>query len=118
MAGELFVLSDTEIEELANKAGLSIHDIQPNPNNHQPHNDIENKDVSINMSSAYSAYDTENHVCSDFIKHFNALISTYPGKKIDLCAAASVSDRMFRHIKSGRHLRKEPILALLTPITT
>ena len=49
----------------------------------------------------------------DFANHFNTLLAAYPGKKIDLYKAALVSDRMFRHIKSGHHLRKEPILALL-----
>lgn len=48
-----------------------------------------------------------------FANHFNTLLSAYPGKKIDLCWAASVSERMFRHLKSGRYLRKESILALL-----
>jgi hypothetical protein len=50
---------------------------------------------------------------ADFVNSINALIAAYPGKMTELCFAASVSDRMFRHIKMGRHLKKEPILALL-----
>ena len=48
-----------------------------------------------------------------FPEHFNCAICAYPGKKRELCERAGVSDRMFFHIKSGRHLRKESLTALL-----
>ena len=83
-AGLLFGLNYHEKEVLANKAGLSLGPSASEPCSNQ-----------------------------NFAIHFNALISTFPGKKNELCQAALVSDRMFRYIKSGLYLKKEPILALL-----
>lgn len=85
-AGELFSLNLEEQESLAIKAGLSLHGLWGH----------DKKSPNIG-----------------FANHFNKLLNKYPGKKIELCKAALVSDRMFRHIKSGYHLKKEPILALL-----
>ena len=82
--GLLFGLDQHEKEMLANKAGLSLG------------------------SSATEPCSNQN-----FAIHFNALISTFPGKKNELYQSALVSDRMFRYIKSGLYLKKEPILALL-----
>ena len=55
----------------------------------------------------------KNSTNTRFSNHFYSLLSEYPGKKSDLYKAASISDRMFRHIKTGRYLRKESVLALL-----
>jgi len=110
LAGDLFELSDAQMEDLANKAGLSMNlhktrfigeettDILTYPER--------NRDINLILHMQKSP-------AGNFTDSFNKLISTYPGKLIDLCATASVSDRMLRHIKNGKHLKKEPILALL-----
>jgi hypothetical protein len=55
----------------------------------------------------------KNFINTKFANHFDSLLSDYSGKKSDLYKSALISDRMFRHIKAGRYLRKEPVLALL-----
>ena len=116
-AGELFSLSHAETEALANKAGLSLYSIKLDPRSYSPFQlsskNTVDKHIHIkeNLNTDFSP--AENFINTNFIKHFNALLSTYSGKKNELCEAALVSDRMFRHIKSGKYLRKEPILALL-----
>jgi hypothetical protein len=120
-AGELFSLDMDEMEALANKAGLSLCA-----------SDF-NSEIDLKSIPTYDYFATE---CSDelspdieginpylvsqlkytntsFAIYFNALLATYTGKKNELCGAASVSDRMFRHIKAGRYLKKEVVLALL-----
>ena len=87
LAGEVFDLSADEMEVLANKAGLSLSF----------------------KRNAFGKGESEQ----DFAVDFNELISLYPGKLIELCDIASVSDRMLRHLKRGNHLKKEPILAVL-----
>jgi len=77
-AGDLFDLTDLQMEDLANKAGLSLK------------------------------YNNKG-----FTKIFDKLLSAYPGKMIDLCGAALVSERMLRYIKLGNHIKKESILSLL-----
>ena len=113
-AGELFCLDRAEREALANKAGLSL-DARPPPGLESSHSIKLSIKPTHNIKPSHNRKPTHN---TEFSKHFNHLLSTYittitTGKKIDLCEDASVSDRMFRHIKSGRHLRKESILALL-----
>jgi hypothetical protein len=113
-AGELFSLGHAETENLANKAGLSVCG-----NSWLPRLEIMDKlngefseEIAI-YADEILKYKTLEPVNSDFVEHFSNLLASYPDKKIDLCDAALVSDRMFRHIKSGRFLRKEPLLALL-----
>ena len=47
-----------------------------------------------------------------FTEAFDTMLSNYPRSYKELCEAASVNERMFRHIRSGKHLRKETVLAL------
>lgn len=53
------------------------------------------------------------HGKSDFIPHIGKLLSEYTGKLKDLYETAFVSERMFRYMKQGKHLKKEPLLAIL-----
>jgi len=82
-AGELFGLTVDETEALANKAGLSLSRI----------NDL--------------------NYPNDFVNGFNSLLASYSGKAKELCNLACVSERMFRYIRNGVHIRKEPLVALL-----
>lgn len=76
---------------MANKAGLSIFEFYDN--------------FYENM--------LDKQVRDKFSKHFLYHLKKYKGKKIELCESALVSEKMFRHIKVGKFLKKEPILALL-----
>ena len=82
-AGELFDLSPIETEALANSAGLSLH----------------------SLSNADGG--------NGFVAYFNGLLDKYQGKIKELCELACVSERMFRYIRKGEHIRKEPLVALL-----
>jgi len=84
-AADLFGLSDLEAEELANKAGLSITHL----------NDLEIAEAP------------QNEI---FVRYFNDIISTYKGKLKDLYDTAMVSERMFRYLRNGEHIKKEPLL--------
>jgi hypothetical protein len=95
-AGELFALTDTEIEGLANKAGLSLHHIRNVPAFPNPAPD----------NAEVSPY-------ADFMLHFGKIIREFPGTMRKLCESALVSERMLRYIRMGRHIKKEPVLALL-----
>ena len=86
-AKKLFGLTDIEAENLANKAGLSLCCFDEN-------------NVAPSINSA-------------FAKHFTTLLSCCPMKVYELCGAAQISDRMFRYIRQGTHLRKGTVLALL-----
>ena len=97
LAGGVFGLSDIQVEELANKAGLSMC-FQNSSNSH---------------TTTHMEINADNLLSKNFATDFNKLVSSYPGKLMNLCDIASVSDRMFRHIRNGKHLKKEPILALL-----
>ena len=48
-----------------------------------------------------------------FAEHFTVLLASCPIRTHDLCGAAQISDRMFRYIRQGVHLRKGAIVALL-----
>jgi len=87
LATELFDLTHEQMETLANKAGISL--------------------------CFYSKNFDEKTRGEGFVIDFNKLLATYPKKLVELCHIASVSDRMLRYIKSGKHLKKESILALL-----
>ena len=91
-AANLFGLSEVETEELANKAGLSIAHI----------NSLETADTQ------------QNEV---FARHFNGILSAHNGKLKDLYDAAMVSERMFRYLRNGQHIKKEPLLAILLTLT-
>jgi|GEM_PF-554656 len=91
-AANLFGLSEIETEELANKAGLSITHL----------NDLETAEVQKNEI---------------FARHFNDIISTHNGKLKDLYDTAMVSERMFRYLRNGKHIKKEPLLAILLTLT-
>ncbi|MDR0272669.1 MAG: hypothetical protein LBI27_05065 [Clostridiales bacterium] len=53
-------------------------------------------------------------LCADesFKKMFGDLLCEYPESKRRLCEMSLVSERMFRYIKEGRFLKKEPVLSL------
>jgi len=105
--GKILELSFTETEELANKAGLTLYI----------------RDSEKNLKTEFSEElfpDIKNIITKEpksinhmFATHFNNLLSKYKGKKIDLYKSALISERMFRYIKLGKHLRKESILSLL-----
>jgi len=116
-AGKLFSLSFDEIEKLANKAGLSLN------------NNIFKDKYKINMVSLNTEFSDElfpdiskivvkskmkeKIINKEFAVHFSYLLSKYKGTKTDLYRAALVSEKMFYYMKSGKNIRKEPILALL-----
>ena len=104
-AGDLFSLNQDEKEALANKAGLSICDFRVNT--------VRRPSEKSEAGDSQISYKNQMHSNKNFSNHFKLLLSECPGDNSKLCESASVSDRMFRHIKSGKHLRKEPILALL-----
>ncbi|MCL2187577.1 MAG: hypothetical protein FWC16_05930 [Defluviitaleaceae bacterium] len=53
-------------------------------------------------------------LCKDesFGEMLRKLVHEYPQSKRHLCEASMVSERMFRYMKEGQHLKKEPVLAL------
>jgi len=104
-AGELFSLNSNEKENLANKAGLSLLDTEFSTELTPLTSEIKK------VSSKNSIRNIPTNI--NFATHFGKLLATYTSKKIELCEAALVSDRMFRHVKSGCHLKKEPLLAIL-----
>jgi len=91
-AADLFGLSEIETEELANKAGLSI----------------------AYLNSIETAEAPQNEI---FVRYFNDIISTHKGKLKDLYDTAMVSERMFRYLRNGEHIKKEPLLAILLTLT-
>lgn len=99
-AGQLFMLSPTETERLANKAGLSLAG-----GSYFDESTIKEPNVSQKPSKKPSN--------TAFESLFKQLLTSYKGTEIDLYESALVSDQMFRYIKAGKHLRKEPILSLL-----
>ena len=103
--GKVFGLEHDETEALANKAGLSVSFLLPSGDG--------GTDCGAGQASCADKPIIDGSVNEGFAKHFNGLLSAYSGKKAELCVAATVEDRMFRHIKSGRYLRKESVLALL-----
>ena len=109
-AGQLFSLSNAETEKLANSAGLSLSNSFIWGDNTCEFSQELVPDIG-RVKPLPRQEKTRNLY---FMRHFkNLLSSAYSGKLMDLCGAAQVSERMFRHIKSGRYLRKEPVLALL-----
>ena len=122
-AGKLFELSYAETEGLANKAGLSLEflksktkDFSANMANQTLEFSIELSPygVSTNLAGQLNeAPFTEIPNFKDFIECFNSTVSAHEGKISDLCEAAMVSERMFRYMKKGEHLKKESILAVL-----
>jgi len=92
-AGCLFSLSPDQEEELANKAGLSLCESRFRAD-HFPRV----QKIASNLN---------------FAVHIKSLLKQYPGKQSNLYMAASMTDRMFRYIKSGQYLKKESILTLL-----
>jgi len=130
-ASELFSLDNLEMESLANKAGLSLCASSDNVvDKHERVAKYSNSEFSVELhpcteeqallksqsQSKIIGTSEDKAINANFSKHFNDILSTYPVKKMELYEAALVSDRMFRHIKSGRFLRKEPVLALLVVI--
>ncbi|MCL1934914.1 MAG: hypothetical protein FWF57_00825 [Defluviitaleaceae bacterium] len=81
--GDLFNLNSSQLEEIANRAGFSF----------------------INKLSG-----------EEFSYYFNSILDKYKNDKFkknkDLYEEALISKEMFYHIKAGRHLRKESLLAL------
>lgn len=49
---------------------------------------------------------------SDFITNFNTILENYKGSYRALCQEAGVDERMFRHLRAGKFVRKETLLAL------
>ena len=109
-ASELFYLTDCEAELMANRAGLSLEFVRPKITMNRASNQ---KWETARELSPRRATAGDVQESADFIECFEVLLRTYPKRVVDLCNLASVSERMFRHIKNGRHLKKEPILALL-----
>jgi len=141
-AKEVFGLSEQETQSLANKAGLSLSfatqttkvassllasaefstasefstELFPYDKPAKAGHEIKPKINAEKCTGIYTEVTAkpkgENHN-ADFIRTFNGFITAFPGKIIELCEAAIVSERMYFHIKLGKHLKKEPITALL-----
>jgi len=111
-AKSVFKLSVAEAENLANKAGISL--IYINRNNKI---DANKEEFSAEI---FSYDDTEDRlvgyqqqVKNEFAEHLNNLVTLSGRKLIDLCHDASISESMLRHMRKGKHLEKEAIIALL-----
>jgi len=124
--GKLLGLSDIDTEKFANEAGLSLEFIEldvENINNAKIARSIEISAELFPYNIPKTSYKKPKYITvidksnyTGFVKRFNILMSTYDGKIDDLCQSALVSDRMFRYIRSGKHLTKESILAILITI--
>lgn len=128
-AGCLFSLSLDEKERLANKAGLSLYEFKIAGKRNHENGLLECSNADKYQNSEFSTeifpynsnskadtqnlYKQKNVQNINFSGHIKSLIATYTGKQLELYRAASMTDRMFRYIKSGQHLKKESILTLL-----
>lgn len=80
---------------------------------------VGSKCIDLNMNEIsdelfpYPKLPNQKAVNGEFLLCFNDLLAASRLKPGDLCKAALVSDRMMRHIRNGRHLAKESVLALL-----
>ena len=90
-AASLFELSETQIEDLANKAGFSLS-----------HKTVEIKNVNEHVRELGA-----------FTHQLNDLIAGSGRQLSELTNKAFMSDRLLRHMKKGQCLRKETILSLL-----
>lgn len=107
----MFCLNYLQIEQLANKAGLSLHNENKNILYSDSTSEFSNE-LSPDLNKIH-LNKSDSNINTDFSKHFNFLLSRYNGKNVNLYTMSSISERMFRHIKSGKYLRKEAVLALL-----
>jgi len=86
-AVNLFSLTHEQTRQLATKIGITVDFLQESESTTQSN--------------------------EAFADHFNNLLLTYPHKESQLAKDALISERMFNHIKHGKHLSKNAILALL-----
>ncbi|MCL1935118.1 MAG: hypothetical protein FWF57_01870 [Defluviitaleaceae bacterium] len=116
-AGNLFSLRFHETEDLANRAGLTLKfSVFENKYKINPiSNEVEfSEELSPEISKIKNKIlKKEKVINKDFSLHFNKIIDTYKGTKRNLFESALISKEMFYNIKSGIHLRKEVVLALL-----
>jgi len=123
-AGELFGMTPADIEKLANKAGLSMQHLLENKNIGLMNLSFQNDEFSTEIfpydavskskpTTKHESIVSEAPQYTAFMQHLEDLISSYPGKKKEIYEAALVSERMFRYIRSGINVKKEPTLALL-----
>jgi hypothetical protein len=129
-AGELFGLSCAETEILANRAGLSVSNLIEISGTSLTLYDI--LDQSTEFSTELFPYNlpdkpyqksmtvkksSENYIEASkytaFIRHINKVLDAYPATMTEIYETALVSERMFRYLRNGTHIKKEPILALL-----
>jgi hypothetical protein len=121
LAGGLFNLNYAETEKLANKAGLSMRHlldtapVNPAMSNIElatelfPYDSITKR----KPTTKFEAIITETPQYTAFLQMFDELIDAYPGKKKELYEDALISERMFRYMRSGINIKKEPLISLL-----
>ena len=123
-AGELFGLSYADTEKLANKAGLSMLHLLNGDNANLYSSTISSVEFSAELfpydaitkpkpTRKLEVADTETPQYTAFLQHFNALVDSHQGKKKDLCEDSLTSERMFRNIRNGINVKKEPLVSLL-----
>lgn len=129
-AGELFGLSCAETEMLANRAGLSVSNMIEISGTSLTLYDV--LDQSTEFSTELFPYNlsdkpyqkhisveksSENYIegskYTAFIRHINKILDAYPATMTEIYETALISERMFRYLRNGMHIKKEPILALL-----